>query len=83
MPPNIASDEQAFEAIKSGIDALPVGTKMFLNSGKSYPGLHIMWNDPMNIQGSFMVSTRGKPISSCLRASSKNILRMPTELSFQ
>lgn len=31
------SDEQAFEAIKAGVDALPAGTKMFLNSGASHP----------------------------------------------
>ncbi|KAE9397422.1 aldo/keto reductase [Gymnopus androsaceus JB14] len=30
------SDEQAFEAIKAGVDALPAGTKMFLNSGEFY-----------------------------------------------
>jgi pyridoxine 4-dehydrogenase len=28
------SDEQAFAAIKGGIDALPPGVKMFLNSGR-------------------------------------------------
>ena len=33
-PPPV-SDEQAFEAIKAGVDALPAGTKMFLNSGRS------------------------------------------------
>lgn len=31
-----ASDEQCFEAIKSGVDALPLGTKMVLNSGEFY-----------------------------------------------
>lgn len=30
------SDEQAFEAIKNGIDALPAGTKMMLNSGNPW-----------------------------------------------
>ncbi|KAF5387562.1 hypothetical protein D9757_006508 [Collybiopsis confluens] len=34
--PSPVSDEQAFEAIKSGIDALPSGTKAFLNSGEFY-----------------------------------------------
>ncbi|KIK56338.1 hypothetical protein GYMLUDRAFT_204781 [Collybiopsis luxurians FD-317 M1] len=29
-------DEQAFEAIKAGVDALPPGTKMFLNSAEFY-----------------------------------------------
>ncbi|PCH38099.1 aldo/keto reductase [Wolfiporia cocos MD-104 SS10] len=29
-------DEQCFEAIKAGIDALPAGAKMFLNSGEFY-----------------------------------------------
>ena len=29
------SDEQAFETIKGGIDALPPGAKMMLNSGES------------------------------------------------
>ncbi|KAI0724067.1 aldo/keto reductase [Fomitopsis betulina] len=29
-------DEQAFEAIKAGIDALPAGVKMLLNSGEFY-----------------------------------------------
>ncbi|KAI0079967.1 aldo/keto reductase [Panus rudis PR-1116 ss-1] len=30
------SDEEAFEAIKAGIDALPAGAKMLLNSGEFY-----------------------------------------------
>jgi pyridoxine 4-dehydrogenase len=30
--PNPVSDEQAFEAIKAGVDALPAGTKAFRNS---------------------------------------------------
>ena len=29
-------DEQCFEAIKAGIDAVPPGAKMFLNSGEFY-----------------------------------------------
>ncbi|KAF9078709.1 aldo/keto reductase [Rhodocollybia butyracea] len=33
---NPISDEQAFEAIRAGVDALPPGTKMFLNSGEFY-----------------------------------------------
>ncbi len=31
-----ASEEQAFEAIKAGVDALPPGVKMFLNSCESF-----------------------------------------------
>ena len=31
--PNPTPDEQAFEAIKAGVDSLPPGAKMFLNSG--------------------------------------------------
>ncbi|KAF8123300.1 hypothetical protein EV363DRAFT_1404048 [Boletus edulis] len=31
--PDLVPDEQCFEAIKSGIDALPLGAKMFLNGG--------------------------------------------------
>ncbi|KAI0718587.1 aldo/keto reductase [Cerioporus squamosus] len=31
-----ASEEQAFEAIKAGVDALPPGVKMFLNSAEFY-----------------------------------------------
>ncbi|EAU87803.1 aldo/keto reductase [Coprinopsis cinerea okayama7 len=34
--PNPVPDEQAFEAIKAGVDALPPGTKMILNSGEFY-----------------------------------------------
>ncbi|KAF8832134.1 aldo/keto reductase [Lentinula edodes] len=30
------SDEQAFESIKAGVDALPAATKMFLNAGEFY-----------------------------------------------
>ncbi|KAG2367526.1 NADP-dependent oxidoreductase domain-containing protein [Suillus spraguei] len=30
-PPEPVADEQCFEAIKAGVDALPAGTKMFLN----------------------------------------------------
>ncbi|KAG2351618.1 hypothetical protein BDR07DRAFT_1500805 [Suillus spraguei] len=31
--PEPIADEQCFEAIKAGVDALPPGTKMFLNGG--------------------------------------------------
>ncbi|TFK29154.1 aldo/keto reductase [Coprinopsis marcescibilis] len=34
--PNQVPDEQCFEAIKAGVDALPAGTKAFLNSGEFY-----------------------------------------------
>ncbi|KAJ7151721.1 aldo/keto reductase [Mycena filopes] len=34
--PTPVPDEQCFEAIKAGIDALPAGTKMFLNSADFY-----------------------------------------------
>jgi len=34
--PTPVPDEQCFEAIKAGVDALPAGTKMFLNSGEFY-----------------------------------------------
>ncbi|KIJ16831.1 hypothetical protein PAXINDRAFT_168286 [Paxillus involutus ATCC 200175] len=34
--PEPVPDEQCFEAIKAGIDALPAGTKMFLNGGEFY-----------------------------------------------
>ncbi|KAF9073210.1 aldo/keto reductase [Rhodocollybia butyracea] len=40
------SDEQAFEAIKAGVDALPAGTKMFLNSAEFYDN---NWG-PTNLQ---------------------------------
>ena len=29
----VVSDEQEYDAIKSGVDALPSGVKMILNSG--------------------------------------------------
>ncbi|PCH38101.1 aldo/keto reductase [Wolfiporia cocos MD-104 SS10] len=35
-PTTPLSDEEAFEAIKAGVDALPPGTKAFLNSGEFY-----------------------------------------------
>jgi len=34
------SDEEAFASIKAGIEALPPGMKMFLNSGECASGLH-------------------------------------------
>ncbi|KAJ7645830.1 aldo/keto reductase [Mycena rosella] len=34
--PTPVPEEQAFEAIKAGVDALPAGTKMFLSSGDFY-----------------------------------------------
>ncbi|KAK7064861.1 Aldo/keto reductase [Favolaschia claudopus] len=34
--PTPVPDPQSFESIKAGIDALPAGTKMFLNSGEFY-----------------------------------------------
>ncbi|KIK58186.1 hypothetical protein GYMLUDRAFT_45391 [Collybiopsis luxurians FD-317 M1] len=34
--PNPINDEQAFESIKTGVDALPSGTKAFLNSAEFY-----------------------------------------------
>ncbi len=33
-------DEEAFEAIKAGVDIMPPGVKMFLNSGKDLKFLH-------------------------------------------
>ena len=36
--PTPVPDEEAFAAIKAGIDALPPGVKMFLNSG----GFHLI-----------------------------------------
>ena len=33
--PTPVPDEEAFAAIKAGIDTLPPGAKMFLNSGES------------------------------------------------
>jgi len=38
--PNPVPYEQAFEAIKTGIDSLPPGVKMFLNSGEFYATDH-------------------------------------------
>ena len=37
--PNPVPDEQCFEAIKAGIDALPPGAKMVMNSGLYSPAL--------------------------------------------
>ncbi|TFK29153.1 aldo/keto reductase [Coprinopsis marcescibilis] len=34
--PGANTDEQCFESIKAGVDALPPGTKMFLNAGEFY-----------------------------------------------
>lgn len=34
-PNHPLSDEEAFEAIKAGVDAMPPGVKMLLNSGKN------------------------------------------------
>ncbi|KAG1756512.1 NADP-dependent oxidoreductase domain-containing protein [Suillus paluster] len=34
--PKPVPDEQCFEAIKAGVDALPPGTKMFINGGEFY-----------------------------------------------
>lgn len=39
-PSHPLSDEDAFEAIKAGVDAMPHGVKMFLNSGKELKILH-------------------------------------------
>jgi len=36
MPVGGKSDEDCFESIKAGVDALPAGSKMFLNSGEFY-----------------------------------------------
>ncbi|KAJ7506638.1 aldo/keto reductase [Mycena galericulata] len=36
MPVGGKSDEDCFESIKAGVDNLPAGTKMFLNSGEFY-----------------------------------------------
>jgi len=38
--PEPVPDEQCFEAIKAGVDALPPGAKMFLNSGDFYANDH-------------------------------------------
>lgn len=37
--PTPVPDEQCFEAIKAGIDRLPAGVKMVLNSGQYMPSI--------------------------------------------
>jgi pyridoxine 4-dehydrogenase len=37
LRPDVLSDEQCFEAIIAGINAVPSGTKVFLNSGMNLP----------------------------------------------
>ena len=39
--PTPPPEEQAFEAIKASIDAVPAGSKMFLNSGQSFIHPHL------------------------------------------
>ena len=39
---NPTPHEQAFEAIKAGIDSLPPGVKMFLNSGTWIDWIHYL-----------------------------------------
>jgi len=83
--PTPVPDEEAFAAIKAGIDALPPGAKMFLNSGEcGPPGHHHLdvtpeyceLTRPLFCFVSFQASSTGKAqaqrISSWSRASSRN-----------
>lgn len=42
--PTPIPDEEAFASIKAGIDALPPGVKMFLNSGECVPRCFIIFD---------------------------------------
>ena len=44
--PTPPPEEQAFEAIKASIDAVPAGSKMFLNSGQSFIHPHLESSHP-------------------------------------
>jgi hypothetical protein len=80
----VVSDEEAFASLKAGMDNLPPGTKMFLNSG-AYANGSIPFsysNDPIrNEQANSMGSIRRVPTSSFSRASLRDILLIQTRRS--
>ncbi|KAG1754497.1 NADP-dependent oxidoreductase domain-containing protein [Suillus lakei] len=57
--PEPVPDEQCFEAIKAGVDALPPGTKMFLNGGRSkFPTYtHVLTSDTGEFYGHNLATT--------------------------
>ena len=54
--PTPVPDEEAFAAIKGGIDALPPGVKMYLNSG----GFHLISSISLTYAFDFQVSSTDK-----------------------
>jgi hypothetical protein len=80
--PRPVGDEQAFEAIKAGIDALPQGVKAFLNGGPcSGPWVSISFLSGLAFQANSMDQTARTCSSS--RGSSRNTLNTPIERSSQ
>ena len=80
--PNPVPEEQAFAAIKAGVDALPPGVKMVLNSCTSSPAYwrERYWN-PHTPQPSSMAATGPwATLNSCL-VSTRSTRNMRTALS--
>ncbi|KAJ6543812.1 NADP-dependent oxidoreductase domain-containing protein [Mycena sp. CBHHK59/15] len=79
-----AREEQCFESIKAGVDALPPGTKIFLNSGKTIELLSRFYAKYPEYADKTFLSVKGavrdrlEPDSSMenLRKSVSNILRV-------
>ena len=61
----IVPDEQAFEAIKAGVDSVLKGTKMILNSGE-FRFMANKWK--IHLRAHFRRVLRGKPLGSQFRA---------------
>jgi hypothetical protein len=82
----VVSDEEAFASLKAGMDSLPPGTKMFLNSGAYTSGPISVGhtNDLIqNEQASSMGLIRRVPTSSFSRASLNGTLVTQTRRSSQ
>ena len=80
------SDEEAFASLKAGMDSLPPGAKMFLNSGtytNNYIQIRLAPSVPTihNAQASSMGSIPQAPTSSSSRDSSSSTLPTPTRRS--
>ena len=81
--PTPIPDEEAFAAIKAGVDSLPPGVKMFLNSGMSasFTSLITLSNPQIILQASSMDKTCPQGISSYSLASLRSTQNMQTEPS--
>ena len=80
--PKPIADDVAFEAIKAGIDSMPPGVKMYINSCKTSDNLPLQPYSRKFQANSFLKPTTPQT-SSSFPGSLRSIPNMPTRFSCQ